>query len=130
MLILCKVKQNSTPEAEVVVLNFTYLAGVRQNVWRVSWNITGTILASSGDDGCVRLWKANYLDNWKCFQVLKPDSNASEAERASMQAGASISTTPTSNAIRAAPPAGTMNIKRTSGWPFMNIKEDQGKMFY
>ncbi|GFO07054.1 hypothetical protein PoB_003355900 [Plakobranchus ocellatus] len=99
-------------------------------VWRVSWNITGTILASSGDDGCVRLWKANYLDNWKCFNVLKPDSNASEAERASMQAGASMSTTPTSSALRAVPPAGTMNLKRTSGWPFMNIKEDQGKMFY
>jgi len=44
-------------------------------VWRVSWNITGTILASSGDDGCVRLWKANYLDNWKCVTVLKSDTN-------------------------------------------------------
>ncbi|KAG9479095.1 hypothetical protein GDO78_012645 [Eleutherodactylus coqui] len=44
-------------------------------VWRVSWNITGTVLASSGDDGNVRLWKANYMDNWKCTGVLKGDGN-------------------------------------------------------
>lgn len=30
-------------------------------VWRVSWNITGTILASSGDDGCVRMFKSKFL---------------------------------------------------------------------
>lgn len=28
-------------------------------VWRVSWNLTGTILSSSGDDGYVRMWKSN-----------------------------------------------------------------------
>jgi len=63
-------------------------------VWRVSWNITGTVLASSGDDGCVRLWKANYLDSWKCLSVLKADGNATEAEHASMHQP-SMSTTPT-----------------------------------
>ena len=30
-------------------------------VWRVCWNVTGTILATAGDDGQVRLWKANYM---------------------------------------------------------------------
>ena len=28
-------------------------------VWRVQWNVTGTILGSSGDDGTVRIWKQN-----------------------------------------------------------------------
>ncbi|KAG8277699.1 Nucleoporin SEH1 [Homalodisca vitripennis] len=42
-------------------------------VWRVCWNVTGTILASSGDDGCVRLWKCNHMNNWKCVSVLKGD---------------------------------------------------------
>jgi len=34
-------------------------------VWRVEWNATGTILASSGDDGVLRFWKSNFLDQWK-----------------------------------------------------------------
>uniref|UniRef100_A0A8C5JYZ8 Nucleoporin SEH1-like n=1 Tax=Jaculus jaculus TaxID=51337 RepID=A0A8C5JYZ8_JACJA len=40
-------------------------------VWRVTWNITGIVLASSGDDGYLRLWKTNYMDNWKCTGILK-----------------------------------------------------------
>ncbi|CAD6225448.1 GSCOCG00005683001-RA-CDS [Cotesia congregata] len=46
-------------------------------VWRVCWNTMGTILASSGDDGCVRLWKDNYINNWKCVAVLKGDGTSS-----------------------------------------------------
>jgi len=30
-------------------------------VWRVAWNITGTMLATTGDDGCVRTWKSNFI---------------------------------------------------------------------
>ncbi|GBP85058.1 Nucleoporin SEH1 [Eumeta japonica] len=39
--------------------------------WRVSWNVTGTMLASSGDDCCVRLWKMQYLNQWKSVAVLR-----------------------------------------------------------
>ncbi|XP_015512030.1 nucleoporin SEH1-A isoform X1 [Neodiprion pinetum] len=48
-------------------------------VWRVCWNIMGTILASSGDDGCVRLWKDNYVNNWKCVAVLKGDGTSAHS---------------------------------------------------
>eukprot|EP00698_Gefionella_okellyi_P012414 TRINITY_DN3339_c0_g1_i1.p1 TRINITY_DN3339_c0_g1~~TRINITY_DN3339_c0_g1_i1.p1 ORF type:complete len:334 (-),score=50.12 TRINITY_DN3339_c0_g1_i1:1075-2010(-) len=39
-------------------------------VWRVEWNLTGTILASSGDDGTVRLYKSNYVGEWKQISVI------------------------------------------------------------
>jgi len=51
------------------------------SVWRVCWNVTGTILATSGDDGQVKLWKCNYMDRWKCISTLKSDSQANEATR-------------------------------------------------
>ncbi|CUM66750.1 uncharacterized protein PRCAT00004431001 [Priceomyces carsonii] len=39
-------------------------------VWRVNWNVTGTILSSAGDDGKIRLWKSNFLNEWKCMSVI------------------------------------------------------------
>ncbi|KAF4517324.1 hypothetical protein B566_EDAN007276 [Ephemera danica] len=46
-------------------------------VWRVAWNITGTVLASSGDDNCVRLWKG------ECVEVLRDDTSSSHTSQES-----------------------------------------------
>eukprot|EP00814_Leptocylindrus_danicus_P013648 CAMPEP_0116043118 /NCGR_PEP_ID=MMETSP0321-20121206/26144_1 /TAXON_ID=163516 /ORGANISM="Leptocylindrus danicus var. danicus, Strain B650" /LENGTH=381 /DNA_ID=CAMNT_0003523823 /DNA_START=43 /DNA_END=1188 /DNA_ORIENTATION=+ len=32
-------------------------------VWRCKWNVTGTVLATSGDGGMVKLWKSDYYRN-------------------------------------------------------------------
>lgn len=53
-------------------------------VWRVAWNITGTVLASSGDDGCVRLWKST-VDTWKCVGVLKRDGKLPQPQSKTTQ---------------------------------------------
>lgn len=39
-------------------------------VWRVEWNVTGTMLASSGDDGTVRMWKNDYEGQWVCVSTV------------------------------------------------------------
>jgi len=54
-------------------------------VWRVEWNLTGTILSSTGDDGRVRLWKANHLKYWKCIAELQGDGHKSDSQSSMMQ---------------------------------------------
>ena len=43
-------------------------------VWRVAWNITGTVLASSGDGGIVQLWKSNFRNSWRCVSEVRGDT--------------------------------------------------------
>ncbi|KAJ3400336.1 epoxide hydrolase, soluble (sEH) [Chytriomyces hyalinus] len=42
----------------------------QSEVWRVDWNIIGTVLSSCGLDGTVRLWKSTYLGDWSCCNVI------------------------------------------------------------
>lgn len=35
------------------------------DTWRCAWNVTGTVLASSGDTGVVKLWKSDFQGVWK-----------------------------------------------------------------
>lgn len=39
-------------------------------VWRVSWSVTGNILAVSGGDNKVTLWKESLDGEWKWFVIL------------------------------------------------------------
>lgn len=41
-----------------------------REVWRVEWNPTGTVLSSAGDDGKIRLWRADRTMRWKCMSVM------------------------------------------------------------
>ncbi|CAI2181963.1 16145_t:CDS:2 [Funneliformis geosporum] len=50
-------------------------------VWKVKWNVTGTILSSAGDDGKVRLWKASNKiesEGFKCMGIVCNDRQSSD----------------------------------------------------
>mmetsp|Transcript_13581 Transcript_13581/g.19776 ORF Transcript_13581/g.19776 Transcript_13581/m.19776 type:complete len:379 (+) Transcript_13581:62-1198(+) len=40
------------------------------DTWRCAWNVTGTVLASSGDGGVVKLWKSNFKGIWSCVSDI------------------------------------------------------------
>ena len=43
-------------------------------VWRCQWNLTGTVLASSGGS-VVKLWKSDFMGRWKCISEIVGDQN-------------------------------------------------------
>lgn len=65
----------SPQRLEVAVANLADNSDrIATRVWRVSWNVTGTLLASTGDDNFVRLWKMNYRESWRCVCIFSPQS--------------------------------------------------------
>ena len=39
-------------------------------VWRVAWNCTGTVLATSAEDGTLSLWRRDFSEQWVNVQNL------------------------------------------------------------
>jgi protein transport protein SEC13 len=47
------------------VLNFDVV------LWRVSWSLSGNVLAVSGGDNKVSLWKENLRGEWECVKTIE-----------------------------------------------------------
>ncbi len=64
--------QSSLPSTlDVKLLNA--LDEHKGEVWKVSWNSTGTILSTAGDDGKVRLWKSTYSNQFQCMSIISAE---------------------------------------------------------
>lgn len=44
-------------------------------VWRVAWNATGTVLATTSEDGTLALFRRNFSGNWINIQSLPADAD-------------------------------------------------------
>jgi nucleoporin SEH1 len=48
----------------------------KAEVWRVQWNVTGTLLASAGDDGAVRVFRRTPQGNFApILNIKEPDGS-------------------------------------------------------
>lgn len=54
----------------------------QSQAWRCQWNVTGTVLASSGDGGMVKLWKSDFNGRWKCVSEIVGDTTGVAAATA------------------------------------------------
>ena len=50
-------------------------------MWKCQWNVTGTVLASSGDTGIVQLWKSDFQGHWKCVSEIHGDLTSAHANK-------------------------------------------------
>lgn len=66
------------PASSTLFVNWEQVAHLSAHdsaVWRVSWNVLGTMLASTGDDGNSRIWKSDHEGKWHHVLVAAPNVN-------------------------------------------------------
>lgn len=56
------------------------LEGHTKEVWKLSWNVTGTILASAGSDGTIRFWKSDYNNKFQCMAEVSAEQREGPTE--------------------------------------------------
>eukprot|EP00735_Rhodelphis_limneticus_P013136 TRINITY_DN665_c0_g1::TRINITY_DN665_c0_g1_i1::g.28915::m.28915 TRINITY_DN665_c0_g1::TRINITY_DN665_c0_g1_i1::g.28915 ORF type:complete len:325 (+),score=25.94,sp/Q4FZW5/SEH1A_XENLA/46.08/5e-93,WD40/PF00400.27/0.00082,WD40/PF00400.27/1.1e-11,WD40/PF00400.27/3.7e-05,WD40/PF00400.27/0.56,WD40/PF00400.27/3.7e-09,WD40/PF00400.27/0.00058,YmzC/PF14157.1/50,YmzC/PF14157.1/54,YmzC/PF14157.1/3.5e+03,YmzC/PF14157.1/1.1e+04,W_rich_C/PF07483.6/18,W_rich_C/PF07483.6/1.4e+03,W_rich_C/PF07483.6/3.4 TRINITY_DN665 len=78
-------EDDSTAEAETIFSSDDHGA----EVWRVEWNVTGTALSSSGDDGKVRVWRSDLNGEWTCALTIQDTEESSSTSTPHSKAAAS-----------------------------------------
>jgi nucleoporin SEH1 len=64
-------QQQTVPATELRIKEEASFDDHAAEVRRVSWNVTGTVLASSGDDGNVRLFRRSFASGkWEVLQTM------------------------------------------------------------
>lgn len=56
-----------------MVAQFEHRGGASNDVQRVQWNVTGTVLTTSGDDGRIRFWKEDHLGTWTQHSIMSAE---------------------------------------------------------
>jgi len=85
-----KLKYTKAKKYEVELV--ARLGNHKSEVWRVSWNVTGTILASTGDDGTARLWKCDHGGQWQAILLASPKQSSSSSSSSASAANSAVST--------------------------------------
>ncbi|CUM52825.1 uncharacterized protein AC631_04912 [Debaryomyces fabryi] len=85
-------KAVESANGELKIETLAKLNDHKLEVWRVNWNLTGTILSSAGDDGKIRLWKCNYLNEWKCMSVISSSNRLTNREVQEEPLGKAVAT--------------------------------------
>jgi len=65
-----KLSRGGDGEGDTLELEATQTIQV-SNAWRCQWNVTGTVLACSGDRGVVQMWKSDFEGNFQCVSSIK-----------------------------------------------------------